>query len=160
MGKLLEAVIARRLSQLAETQELLPRKQMGARPGRSSESVLQLLTEQIHEIWNLPGPQQVETVLSLDILGAFDHVSHERLAHNLRKRKVPLLIVKWVQSFVTDRTTTIKVTEGESQMFKVNTGIPQGSPLSPILFLFFTAHRRKRTTESSKRYTVSVRIGP
>ena len=137
MGKLLESVLARRLSQLAETNNLLPRKQMGARPGRSAESALQLLTEQVHEVWNLPGPKQVATILSLDISGAFDHVSHERLAHNLRKRKIPLPMVRWVQSFVSDRTTTIKVVEGESQLYRVNTGIPQGSPISPILFLFF-----------------------
>ena len=139
MGKLLEAVIARRLSHLAETHELLPRKQMGARPGRSAVTALQLLTEQVHEIWNLPGPQQVATILSLDISGAFDHVSHKRLAHNLRKRKVPLPIIRWIQSFVTDRTTTIKVAEGESRRFRANTGIPQGSPISPILFLFFVS---------------------
>jgi Reverse transcriptase (RNA-dependent DNA polymerase) len=137
MGKLLETVIARRLSQLAETYDLLPRKQMGARPGRSAETALQLITEQVHEIWNLPGPLLVATILSLDISGAFDHVSHERLAHNLRKRRIPLWIVSWVSSFVTDRTTTIKVAEGESELLNVNTGIPQGSPISPILFLFF-----------------------
>ncbi len=139
MGKLLELVIGRRLSELAETNGLLPDTQMGARKGRSAETVLQLLTEQVHTIWNTPGPKKVATLLSLDISGAFDYVSHDRLLHNLRKRKIPEMLVRWVGSFLTDRTTTIKLFEGESEQLRVETGIPQGSPASPILFLFFIA---------------------
>jgi exonuclease III len=139
MGKLLELVMGRRLSELAETNGLLPDTQMGARKGRSAETALQLITEQVYTIWNTPGPKKVATLLSLDISGAFDYVSHDRLLHNLRKRKIPEEIVKWVRSFLTDRTTTIKLFEGESEQLRVETGIPQGSPVSPILFLFFIA---------------------
>src|SRR5665213_1346058 len=97
------------------------------------------ITEQVHTIWGLPGSQQVATLLSLDILGAFDYVSHERLKYNLYKRRVPTALVRWISSFLQERETTIKVFEGESEQFRVVTGIPQGSPISPILFLFFIA---------------------
>ena len=50
MGKLLEIIIARKLSQLVETNNLLPESQMGGRKGRSAETALQLLTEQIYTI--------------------------------------------------------------------------------------------------------------
>ena len=40
MGKLLESVMARKLSQLAETNNLLPRKQMGVRLERLVETAL------------------------------------------------------------------------------------------------------------------------
>ena len=66
-------------------------------------------------------------------------MSHKRLAHNLYKHKVPLLIIRQIQSFVTNYTIIIKVVEGESQRFQVNIGIPQGSPISLILFLFFVS---------------------
>src|SRR5450432_405854 len=77
--------------------------------------------------------------LCLDISGAFDYVSHERLIHNLRKRQIPTILTRWVSSFLQDRETTIKAFEGESEPLRVTTGIPQGSPISPILFLFFIA---------------------
>jgi len=48
-------------------------------------------------------------------------------------------LVRWISSFLQERETTIKVFEGESEQFRVVTGIPQGSPISPILFLFFIA---------------------
>lgn len=139
MGKLLERVMARKITQLAEAHGLLPESQMGARPGRSAETALQIITESIHTIWGLPGPQQVATLLSLDISGAFDHVSHERLLHNLRKRKLPPVITRWVASFLQNRRTKIKLPEGESDWLQTDSGIPQGSPISPILFLFFIA---------------------
>jgi hypothetical protein len=53
------------------------------------------------------------TLLSLDISGVFNYISYERLVYNLRKRRVPLPIVTWVQSFVSNRKTTIRVAEGE-----------------------------------------------
>ena len=140
IGKILETVIARRLSHLAETHGMLPQTQMGARKGRSTDTALRLLTEQIHTIWGLPGPKKVATILSMDISGAFDNVSRPRLIHNLRERRVPLTLVKWVESFLIERTTTIKLFEGESQSFAILSGIPQGSPISPVLFLFFIAN--------------------
>lgn len=139
MGKLLEIVIARRLTELAETNRLLPETQMGARRGRSTASALQLITEQIHTIWRLPGEPRVATILCMDITGAFDNASHIRLLHNLQKRQVPTLIVNWVASFLGDRTTKLRAAEGESPYFNVTEGIPQGSSVSPILFLFFIA---------------------
>jgi hypothetical protein len=151
MGKLLERVIASRISQLAETNGLLPDSQMGARPGRSAETAIQMITEQVHAIWGRSGPQQVATLLSLDISGAFDHVSHERLLHNLRKRRIPEILVRWTASFLSNRRTRIRLAEGESEWLRTDTGIPQGSPISPILFLFFIADLLDTTHNEDKR---------
>jgi hypothetical protein len=128
---------------------------MGARKRRSTETALQLLTEQVHEIWNLPGAKRVATLLSMDISGAFPNVSHSRLLHNLRKRKIPLAYTSWVESFLKDRKTTIKLFEGESHEFTAETGIPQGSPTSPILFLFFIADLLDLTNNTALRLSAS-----
>jgi retron-type reverse transcriptase len=151
MGKILELVMSRKLSKLAENNDLLPETQIGARKGRSTETALQLLTEQVHTIWNLPGMQRVATMLCMDISGAFDNVSHTRLLDNLRKRRIPDIIIRWVTSFLQGRTTTIKVFKGESELFDTETGIPQGSPISPILFLFFIADLLDATNDIALR---------
>jgi hypothetical protein len=75
----------------------------------------------------------------LDVSGAFDNVSHERLLHNMRKRGLPLEIISWTASYLTDRKTKIQLYEGMSKEFDIPTGIPQGSPLSLILYLFYNA---------------------
>jgi len=136
IGKVFEKILALRLSALAEDRMLLPRAQMGARKGRSAQTALELLTEQVHTIWK-QGTRKVATLLSLDQEQAFPNVRIGRLVHNLKVKGIPLYLIKWVESFMTDRATTIQIPGYESAAFTVSTGIPQGSPISPILFLFF-----------------------
>ena len=137
VGKALEAVIATRLSYLVEAHGLLPQNHIGGRRGRSCEHAIHLLLERIHASWRAGAP--VATLLTLDVSGAFDNTAHQRLIHNLRKRQVPLRIVNWIASFLCHRTTEIVLMEGAMGQTSTNTGIPQGSPLSPILYLFYNA---------------------
>lgn len=138
MGKLLEKIIANRITKAIEKYNLLPDEQMGARPGRSTITAVELLTKQIHTIWGRD-KKKVASLLSLDISGAFDYISHPRLIHIMRVKGIPKQITEFVKSFLTDRTTEIKLGNYTSEQIQTNTGIPQGSPLSPILFLIFAS---------------------
>jgi hypothetical protein len=51
LGKLLEAVIARRLSYLVEKHGLLPDTQFGGRPGRTTEQALLVLSNAVDQAW-------------------------------------------------------------------------------------------------------------
>lgn len=75
----------------------------------------------------------------LDISGAYDHVCQHRLRHNLRKRHLNLQLVDLISSFLSGRVTTIQSNEFTLAQLPITCGIPQGSPLSPILFLFYNA---------------------
>ena len=75
----------------------------------------------------------------MDVAGAFDTVSHQRLTHTLRKRKIPKWITDWLSSFLNDRNTTLAINRKATGRFAVRTGIPQGSILSSILYLFYNA---------------------
>jgi len=44
---------------------------------------------------------------------------------------------RWVESFTTDRNVRIVIDGTEGQGRAVETGIPQGSPVSPILFAVY-----------------------
>jgi hypothetical protein len=49
-------------------------------------------------------------------------------------------VVNWVNAFCSGRTATIVVNGQASEVSGLEqAGLPQGSPLSPILFLFFNA---------------------
>jgi ribonuclease HI len=81
----------------------------------------------------------VASLLLLDVSGAFNNVSRERLLHNLRKRRINQTLIRWIDSFLSDRTSTLKLQEYTAPLAPIQTGIPQGSPLSPILYLFYNA---------------------
>lgn len=136
LSKILEFMLAKRISYLAETHKLLPRTYMGARRSVSTEHALHYPVERIHAAWN---KDKVATTLLLDVSGAFENVSRPRLLHNLRSKRIDERIVRWIESFLDNRTTILKTKEHETNKVDVTVGIPQGSSLSSILFLFYNA---------------------
>ncbi|KOS36290.1 hypothetical protein ACN38_g12979, partial [Penicillium nordicum] len=133
LGKLLEAVIASRISWAVEEHHLLPDTHLGGRKGISVDHAIQLILDRVHQAW---GNGRKVSMLLLDVSGAYDNVSHQRLLHNMRMLGLGHF-VPWVQSFLTGRSTRIKLPGFISELFNTETGIPQGSPISPILFLLF-----------------------
>jgi hypothetical protein len=119
----MDAVIARRLSYLAETYYVLLTAYLGGRKRRTTEHALYAATRKIQEAWNKK-PSQVASLLLLDVSRAFDNVLHTRLLHNLQKRKIDKKTVKWIASFLNNRHTSINVDEFQSREYATNTGIP------------------------------------
>jgi ribonuclease HI len=136
IGKAMESIIANRLAYLADTHQLLPSRHTGGRKLTSTEHAMHFLIQQIHKAW---AEGKVASLLLLDVTGAYDNVSAERLLHNLRKRRVDQKIINWVASFLSSRSTTLKLQEYTAPSVPIQTGIPQGSPVSPILYLFYNA---------------------
>jgi hypothetical protein len=73
--------------------KLLSKTQIGVKRERLTEIALHFLTEKIYIIWVRNKPR-VASILSLDIAGVFDRVSYARLAHNLKKKKIPETLVR------------------------------------------------------------------
>lgn len=139
-GKIFDAILATRLAYLTEAHQLLPGTHFGARGGRSTESAIHYLLEQIYAGWNETTPR-VASLLTLDIAGAFDRVNHQRLIHCLRQRRIPVEITQLITSFLAARSTQMKIGEYTTDPLQLtDAGIPQGSSLSPILFLFYNAN--------------------
>lgn len=76
LGKLLEAVLAEKLSHTVKTYGLLPINYFGAAKQRSAEQALMLLQEQIYTAWR---GCRVLSLISFNIKGTYNGVSKERL---------------------------------------------------------------------------------
>jgi ribonuclease HI len=135
LGKLLEAVMAKRLSYLAEHHGLLPDTQFGGRPGRTTELALLILTNAIDRAWH---GQRVITLVAFDLKGAFNGVNQISLDACLQSKGIPTIARRWIASFMSGRQANIKFDDFSSEVAPLHdAGLAQGSPLSPILFAFF-----------------------
>ena len=61
----------------------------------------------------------------------------ETLEQNADRYGIRENILKWVETFLSDRVQAVRVGTVTSQKEKVMSGVPQGSVLGPALFLVF-----------------------
>ena len=134
IGKILESIAAEILSYLSETYELLPAQHFGGRPGRTAEDVMTVLSERIYHAWK---EREIYSAVFMDVAGAFNNVHHERLMHNMKQRRIPLSFVKWTESFLEGQSTQLRFNSSIMEAIRTRAGVPQGSPLSPLLYMFY-----------------------
>ena len=136
LGKVLEAIVAKRLGYLVGRHNLVPGNQFGGRSHYSTTDAILSFTHDIQTAWT---DGKVTSALTFDIKGYFDFVNHRRLLCELRRKRIPLQLVKWVDSFLTEREAAVCLDGIRGEMKGVQNGIPQGSPVSPILAAFYSA---------------------
>jgi len=76
----------------------------------------------------------------LDMTAAFDTVDHsvllQRLYHTFRITDGAL---NWFTSYLSNRSQSVRLRDGQSPFRLVPHGVPQGSVLGPLLFILYTA---------------------
>lgn len=136
IGKVMERIVKLRLNRHAETNKLLPEYQAGFRQKRSTtDNLLQLK----HNIELALSRNRHVALITFDIKGAFDAVWHNGLLSKLNEMKVPKYLWCWIHSFLFQREAKIEYKATVSNSFFLQRGTPQGSPLSPLLYILYTA---------------------
>ncbi|KAL6362501.1 hypothetical protein LRP88_03784 [Fusarium phalaenopsidis] len=133
MGKLLEKILA--LGMVAALKDRFVSTQFG---GRSTTEALQFMLVIVYGAWSESSPRAV-TLLALDISGAYDDVDRAELLKRLVDESMPDWIIAFNRSFLSNRRVRFHMTGYKSDSIGLQTGIPQGSPLSLILFPIFAS---------------------
>jgi len=134
--KILEMIIAARLLTAARLRGLLHPNQCGALPGLSTYDGCLTLT---NDGKTLQRPRLKVSILFLDITAGFDNVYNNTVARILREAGIHPYLVSWVSSFLGERSCTLIFQGAPQTPAPVNVGAPQGSPISPLLFLLDVA---------------------
>ena len=132
--KLFERVIREKLVEFIEKENKLSNNQYGFRPRRST--ITQLLVH-IDRIICILERNKNADVMYLDFSKAFDKVCHETLMKKLKSYNIGGKLLKWLESFLSERYQRVIVQGISSEAEKVRSGVPQGTVLGPILFILY-----------------------
>ena len=80
----------------------------------------------------------VTTLVTVDESAAFDCVSTEILLSKLELYNLDRQSIKWIKSYLTERSQFVQIGAKKSDITPVNRGVPQGSVLGPILYSVYT----------------------
>jgi hypothetical protein len=134
IGKVLEKIMADRLTYYLNKYEIAPYTQFGACKGSSTNDTALTLT---HNIRNTQNKGLVTTALTLDIKGYFDFINHKNLLSKMRNTKLPLPMVGWVHKFLSERKAAIYLDGQCTAIKQILNSLPQGLPiLGPALSLY------------------------
>ena len=134
-GKMFERILNSRLKSHLEYINSYNENQFGFRSGRGTNQALAIITELIAQNKSNNGHCQI---ILRDITKAFDKVWHLGMKFKLLQLNLPLTIEKILCDFLDDRTAQIKINNHTGPKFEIQTGVPQGSVLSPTLFTIYT----------------------
>ena len=108
----------------------------GFRRGHSCETQLLVTTHDITR--RLDRREQVDMAV-LDFSKAFDTVPHQRLPSKLEFCGITGRARNWIDAFLTSRTQSVMIEGHRSREDYVESGVPQGTVLGPLLFLIFVS---------------------
>lgn len=131
LGRILEKNVATQLQEYCDRHSVIPIEQFGFRKNSSCE--LALLAALENWIQALSVGKYVG-VLLIDLSKAFDSINHGQLLQELQHIGCTQQSIQWFSSFFSGRQQRVKAGESTAGWHSVNKGVPQGSPLSPLLF--------------------------
>ena len=130
--KTMERMVSTRLSWWMETNKLFNKFQSGFRKHRCTTDQILRLADEAHQAIHT---KQCTLAIMLDLEKAFDLVWHRGLLYKMEKLGLKGNILQFIADFLTNRNIRVRVGSSISNPYPLQNGTPQGSVISPLLFL-------------------------
>ena len=134
ISKMFEKCINHQLLQYFESHPFLRHDQSAFRKGHSTGAALHKFVDDLLDIIN---ERMMNAICFFDLKKFFDTINHYLLWSKLQKYGVEDKELLWFTDYLYDRSQAVNVDGCISSFSNINTGVPQGSVLGPLLFLIF-----------------------
>ena len=134
ISKILERSLHNRIAKFSNKYSILTNSQYGFRKHFSTVDAILDLSE---SIYNSIDNNMFHTSVFIDLRKAFDTVNHDFLLNKLISYGVRGTPGKLIKSFLSDRYQYVEIDSYCSTHQRLDIGVPQGSILGPLLFLFY-----------------------
>lgn len=132
LGKWYERIIHHRILQWCNEHNIAVDEQSGFMQGRRLQTRILSLVENLR--LTVAACNRPALTIFVDFLSAFDRMWFPALIANLSDLDMPLPLLKWVHSWLQNRSFVISFGDAISRNVKMNVGAPQGSVLAATLF--------------------------
>ncbi|CAF1011978.1 unnamed protein product [Brachionus calyciflorus] len=134
ISKWLEKIINEKLKNWVESENLLPTTQAGFRKNKRTHDQILRLNQDILSNFN---KKRLTGAVFFDLEKAFDKTPHSGIMESINSLNIGWNIKKWIESFLENRNFKVKVKNASSSIKNISCGLPQGSCLSPTLFIIY-----------------------
>ncbi len=132
--KLLEHIVCSHIREHLDVNNVLSRFQHGFCKGHSCESQL-LLT--VNDLAAYHDRKVQVDIAVLDFSKAFDVVPHKSLMRKLTHYGIGGNVHNWIGSFLMERQQQVIIDGEQSMKVHMDSGVPQGTVMGPLLFLLY-----------------------
>ena len=155
IGKVFERILNNKLKTFLMNNNLIDYEQEGFLPKKSTTRLLCRLKIE-YEI--LTRDKKKAALINLDHEKAFDSVWRNGLLLKLWTAGIRGLLLKLRSKFLTCRVVKTRLDDVTSHPFQPKQGVPQGSVLSPLLFIFYIADMLNNTAGIKFKYADDSQI--
>lgn len=133
-GKIFERILTERLDAFLAANDLINPNQFGFTKGKGTQTAITKLYETVAISQR---EKQGCNIISRDVRKAFDKVWHGGLKFKFLQTNMDGLFIRILSSFLDERTALIKMGTHIGQPMPLQSGVPQGSIMSPSLYCFY-----------------------
>jgi len=135
LAKVIEKIVYHQTVEFIVAHNILPKYQSGFRKGYSTTTAL---IKVLDDVRKSADKRLVNLLLLLDMSKAFDCVHHTLLIKKLRHINFSSSVVNWFKAYLHNRSIRVFINNDvKSDWSALETGVPQGSVLGPLLFALY-----------------------